>query len=250
VSVGRGFLVAGSVAGIPATGQARADGVCEPLDLDVRDRARISMDAPSCGDVVPDNTFDSRCDPDLPGQCNPATSQGPAQKMANDLQSIQRTPNVPNPCLYIGGPYEADPFVPDLQHHVRALFRNREVQFIVANLERPPSGVFQMHFDVHGGFQPQIVAIPGTVEVAMPARLILGPFDSAVQTGTPGTATSEVPYLFVVDQRRLGRSQGGGPTRGQLLRINPRGLVIATPVAGAQPWFEDLAHSGNLFPMQ
>ena len=118
----------------------------------------------------------------------------------------------------------------------------------MTNLERPPTGTFQIRFDVHGGFQAQTVAIPSTVEVTMPARLVLGPFDSSPQTGA-GT-TSEVPYLFVVDQRRLGRSQGGGPTRGQLLRIHPRGFAISSPVPGAQPWFEDLSHSANLFPIQ
>ena len=121
---------------------------------------------------------------------------------------------------------------------------------MVTNLERPPSGTFQLRFDAHGGFQAQTVAIPSTVEVTMPARLVLGPFDANPQTAATGTPTSEVPYLFVVDQRRLGRSQGGGPTRGQLLRIQPRGFVISSPAAGAQPWYEDLSHSANLFPIQ
>jgi len=70
------------------------------------------------------------------------------------------------------------------------------------------------------------------------------------QLGPFTAVTSGVPYLFVVDQRRLGRTQGGGPTRGQLLRIHPRGELITPPVPGAEPWYEDLSHSANLFPMQ
>ena len=34
-----------------------------------------------------------------------------------------------------------------------------------------------------------------------------------------GGTTRPAPFFFVVDQRRLGRGQGGGPTRGQLLRV-------------------------------
>ena len=48
---------------------------------------------------------------------------------------------------------------------------------------------------------------------------------------TPGPA----PYFFVVDQRRLGRGQGGGPTRGQIVRVNPFGLAAN----GYLPIYED-----------
>ena len=87
----------------------------------------------------------------------------------------------------------------------------------------------------------------------MPARIIIGPVDSLAQvtTGTPAPTAYEAPYLFVVDQRRLGREQGGGPTRGQLLRINPFGYTstVGTPT-GYQPIFEDYNTSGGLFPIQ
>jgi hypothetical protein len=69
-------------------------------------------------------------------------------------------------------------------------------------------------------------------------------------TGT-SAPSYEAPYLFVVDQRRLGRAQGGGPARGQLLRINPFGYqstLAATP--GYQPIFEDYNATGGLFPIQ
>jgi hypothetical protein len=252
VSMGRGFLVAGGLSGTPVTGQARTDGTCGPLDRDIRDQNRLSMDAPLCD---PDNVshldevLDSRCDPDLTNLCAPGTLLDPKTTAAH-LSDIQSSKNDPNPCLFGGGPNETDPVAQDPQLHVRGLFRNREVEFMVTNLERPPSGAFQLRFDVHGGFQPQTVLIPGTVEVTAPARIILGPFDSNAQTATPTMQVSEAPYLFVVDQRRLGRSQGGGPTRGQLLRISPRGFQVASPVIGYQPLYEDLSHSGNLFPIQ
>jgi hypothetical protein len=256
VGVGRGFLVSGSQTSLPATGTADATGSCVPLTgLDPRVAIRIPMNAPRCGDDIlglNDNTRDSRCDPDVSSVfCADQPDMATPQTIANDLYNFATAPGDQNPCLFFGGPNETDSA--DLQpppEHVHARFRNREVQIMMTNLERPPSGIFQIHFDVHGGFQPQVVAIPNTVEVTMPARLVLGPFDSnPVQTGTT-PSTGEIPYLFVVDQRRLGRSQGGGPTRGQLLRIHPLGYAIASPVVGYQPWFEDLAHSANLFPIQ
>jgi hypothetical protein len=246
VSVGRGFLVSGSQSAIPVTMMADPKGLCVPLpDPDQRDAIRIPMNAIECTNPVVDlrdNALDSRCDPnDLNSHC------ALPKVTANQLRTNATTTGQPNPCLFAGGPNETDPSnqQPD---HVHALFRNREVQFMMTNLERPPSGAYQIRFDVHGGFQPQSVAIPSTVEVTMPARIVLGPFDSNPQTDT--SSTGEVPYLFVVDQRRLGRSQGGGPTRGQLLRIHPRGFPVSSPVAGAQPWYEDLSHSANLFPIQ
>jgi hypothetical protein len=95
------------------------------------------------------------------------------------------------------------------------------------------------------------VIYPATVEVSEAARIVLGPIDSLPQTTDP-PPSYEAPYLFVVDQRRLGRSQGGGPTRGQLVRINPVGfsVTIGSAPTGLQPVYEDYTRSGNLFPIQ
>jgi hypothetical protein len=252
VGVGRGFAVTGSQTGLPATGAVGPNGRCERMPgLDPRVNNRVSLDAPVCVDVAPNN-FDSRCNPDVnPTGCpmidNASTDETvrrtTAKMRSTDLLNILKTQNDPNPCLFIGGPNETD--LPNtVPEHVHALFRNRELSFMMTNLERGPSGVLQIRFDVHGGFQSQQVTIPPTVEVTMPARIVLGPFDAANQPMT------EVPYLFVVDQRRLGRTQGGGPTRGQLLRIHPRGFAVSVPTTGNQPWFEDLSHSQNQFPIQ
>jgi hypothetical protein len=123
---------------------------------------------------------------------------------------------------------------------------------VLANLDRAPTTQFVTTFDVHGGFAPQAVQDPTTLEVSMPARIVLGPVDSIAQLTTGAmTPGFEAPYLFVVDQRRLGREQGGGPTHGQLLRINPFGYASTVgTVVGYQPIFEDYNASGGLFPIQ
>jgi hypothetical protein len=88
-----------------------------------------------------------------------------------------------------------------------------------------------------------VVILP-TTEISAPARLVLSPIDSnQVTTVTMGPA----PFFFVVDQRRLGRGQGGGPTRGQIVRVNPFGFATAV---GYLPAYEDYSHSGGLFPIQ
>ena len=263
VGVGRGFLVVGSQTGVQATGVSVPDpnditqSICAPdPNLDPRTVMRISMDAPTCTNLGVDPTMlDSRCDPDLTTTVCPDNAESAAE--AQQLVELAKTPAASNPCLFVGGPNDGDPSggvssdggpSDVLTKHIHALFRNDEVQFMMTNLEQSPSGAYQIRFDVHGGFKAQTVTIPADVQLTMPARLVLGPVDSIVPQS--GLYDSEVPYLFVVDQRRLGTGQGGGPTRGQLLRINPRGELITTPVAGAQPWFEDLTNSGNLFPIQ
>ncbi len=141
----------------------------------------------------------------------------------------------------------------DTRVHVRALFQNSQLSFVLANIDRSPSSQFVTSFDVHGGFGAQVVQDPITLEVSMPARIVVGPVDSLAQvTSGTGAPAFEAPYLFVVDQHRLGREQGGGPTRGQLLRINPLGYPVTVGAAptGYQPIFEDYNASGGLFPIQ
>jgi len=80
--------------------------------------------------------------------------------------------------------------------------------------------------------------------VSAPARIVLGPIDSNRIDSITGKAA---PFFFVVDQRRLGRGQGGGPTRGQIVRVNPFGLSSAN---GYLPVYEDFHASNGLFPIQ
>ena len=130
--------------------------------------------------------------------------------------------------------------------HVRARFRNTQIAFVLANIDRAPPASSTIHFDVHGGFRPQSVLVLPTVEISAPARLVLSPIDSnQVSTIT----MKPVPFFFVVDQRRLGTGQGGGATRGQILRVNPFGQPSS--IMGAYlPAYEDYQRSGGLFPIQ
>ena len=68
-------------------------------------------------------------------------------------------------------------------------------------------------------------------------------FLPAAPANVPMKAT---PFFFVVDQRRLGTGQGGGPTRGQIVRVKPFGLAAN----GYLPVYEDYTASGGLFPIQ
>jgi hypothetical protein len=156
-----------------------------------------------------------------------------------------------NACLYLGGPVIGDPpsspdptTRPERLQHVRARFRNTQIAFILANIDRGPPAGNTIHFDVHGGFRPESVLVLPTVEISAPARLVLSPIDSnQVSTVT----MKPVPFFFVVDQRRLGTGQGGGPTRGQILRVNPFGQPTTV---GYLPAYEDYQRSGGLFPIQ
>jgi len=156
----------------------------------------------------------------------------------------------PNACLYVGGPIASDPGSvadpttrPGRLQHVRARFRNTQVAFVLADVDRGPPGATTLHFDVHGGFRQEAVVNLTTVQVSAPARLVLGPIDS---TRLDNLTTKAAPYFFVVDQRRLGTGQGGGPTRGQIVRVNPFGLAAN----GYLPVYEDYHASNGLFPIQ
>ena len=160
--------------------------------------------------------------------------------------------SAPNACIYLGGPINSDPphnadptTRPSRPQHVRARFRNTQIAFVLANIDRAPPTNSTIHFDVHGGFRQQAVNSLTTVEVSAPARLILGPIDSNPDATT---VTAAAPYFFVVDQRRLGRGQGGGATRGQIVRVNPFGQP--TSIGGFLPTYEDYMRTGGLFPIQ
>jgi hypothetical protein len=270
VRVGRGFLVSGSNAGIPGSGTkipevGGPNGATEcasaprtdPSLSDYRQVSRIAIDGPGVNLCAPElNNFnDSRPRPDfdLIDPNNVASAIKDDSDTAEMLARVKSNPT-PNPCLFMGGPVETDPpFDPNVlanqrPQHVRALFQNTEISFILANLDRAPPAGLEIRFDVRGGFRPQTVIQQSTIEISMPTRIVLGPIDSQPQDGT---VTNEVPYLFVVDQRRLGLGLGGGPTRGQLLRIHPLGYTSSlTTAGGLQPIYDDYTRSNGLFPVQ
>jgi hypothetical protein len=269
VNVGNGYLVSGSSTGIlpqvvnrqPTSVDPNQQSTCQ-IDTDPKRNPRQVSRIPVGTSSIPGgpDPTQMRCKSLLGGFVTDATdpSSDPTKAFTtlatadtnpdndlNRLQVLQTTPAPTDPCFFIGGPSSDNP----TGNHVRAIFQNTQLRFVMGDLERAPSTPVPIRFDVHGGFSPQAVIEPSTVQISMPARIVLTPVDSQPQgtpNGTPGSSV-EAPYLMVVDQRRLGTGQGGGPTRGQLLRINPFGYAATY---GYQPWFEDYQHSNSLFPIQ
>ena len=272
VNAGGGFVVSGTATGILASNDyngnicvafstqpipATATTPAMPAPRDWRLVARIPLAKmlDTKGNMVPvtacsvlgnddDNTVAPTSASMMPNQDSEARLK-PLRALATNLPG--------NPCLFKGGPIPSEspvPFGQPIPHHTRAFFENTDVSFVLANVDRAPVSELTIPFDVNGGVSTQFVLYPSTVEVSEAARIVLGPIDSLTQTPT-SPPLFEAPYLFVVDQRRLGRAQGGGPTRGQLVRINPVGYAATIGSAtGVQPTYEDYTRSGNLFPIQ
>jgi hypothetical protein len=132
---------------------------------------------------------------------------------------------------------------------LRVLFQNREIRFMLTNFEQFPGNFDTITFDVHGGFLPDQVIIPTTIDINTPNRIVVGPVDSQGQAADLG-ATHEFPFMFVIDQRRLGSiSAGVGATRGQVLRINPR-RATTTDTNSLVPIYDDPVSTNNLWPIQ
>jgi hypothetical protein len=256
VNAGASFVVTGAATGSLSSGREEG-GMCVPDNRDARLIARIPVRPAYGPDGLPvlevrkcpfmDNTFDNRSPADVQAACLPGDGGAVAPNCWQErfpLDKIALPTLQNNPCVYIGGPAGAED-----KPHVRALFQNTQVSFAIANVDREPPVAIDMRFDVSGGFRAQSAAYPSTVEVSTPARIVVGPVDSQPQNAN---SAFEAPYLFVVDQRRIGRSaQAGGATRGQLVRIHPLagGFTVGT-AKGFQPTYEDYSRSGNLFPIQ
>jgi hypothetical protein len=262
VNAGASYLVTGTATGMLASNTTGPGDQCVPFPSRDRDwrliaRIPISKMAGTDGSLTDMTICDVlRNDDDNTSQ--PAVDPTNSNNMPNLVSESRLKPlralatKLPgNPCLFLGGPTPSDmALTAPSARHARAFFENTEISFVLANIDRAPVDQLAITFDVNGGARPQSVIYPATVEVSEAARIVLGPIDSLPQTTSP-PPTYEAPYLFVVDQRRLGRSQGGGPTRGQLVRINPVGYSVTIGTAvGLQPIYEDYTRSGNLFPIQ
>ena len=242
VGVGSGFLVQGTAPTPYVPPVVDAGGGCQvnPDRLNRISYVQTAADGtrtliPMCSDLPPIT---------LPtADAGAADSGAPESSVQDQLLAIAHTAPNPTPCLIgtltdgkLGPPY-------------RVLFQNREIRFILADAEEYFSDTVYIAFDVHGGFLADTVFIPGTIDVEMPTRIVTSPIDSQGQL-FDGSETTEIPYLYVVDQRRLGRASAGvGATRGQVLRIHPR-RSYTTDVNALLPIYEDYTLSGNLWPIQ
>jgi hypothetical protein len=157
------------------------------------------------------------------------------------LDQVHTTPS-PDPCLVQIQGSAAD-------SSLRVLFQNREIRFMLTGFEQFPGNFDTITFDVHGGFLPDQVIIPTTIDINTPNRIVVGPVDSQGQAADLG-ATHEFPFMFVIDQRRLGSiSAGVGATRGQVLRINPR-RATTSDTNSLVPIYDDPVSTNNLWPIQ
>jgi hypothetical protein len=203
--------------------------------------------------------------PDCPSAFGPIeTNQSPDQIGAALLRAIHLTPN-PNPCLIRSkttmpgdggmatdggdGGMQGNGEMVKIGPPFRVLFQNRELRFILGKFEDFAGNADLVTFDVHGGFLPDQVVLPTTIDINVPTRIVVGPIDSQTQVADLGP-TSELPYLFVIDQRRLGSAAAGvGATRGQVLRINPR-RATTTNTSSLVPIYDDPLSTANLWPIQ
>ena len=155
----------------------------------------------------------------------------------------------PNPCLieYGAGTARAGSVgMEDSAPTYSALFQNREIRFVLSNLEKTVGDTVRIQFGVNGGAVAQRVSAAVDSAVGLPARILLGPVPSTDQTlpfVAPPMGPSELPFMYVIDQRP--NSGGRSPSRGQILRITPR-VSDTTPLPG----YQSVTASSSYFPLQ
>lgn len=248
INAGNSFLVQGSASGLTETGVVvpAADGTAPgttpapaQCGLDTSNPlmvARIPIRPPACTSPTP-------FDPLVP----------PAEAAYNNIFADPVIRPMPNPCLLETG--DGTP-----TGTVSALFQNSEIRFVLTNMQTTVGDPVQISFTVDGGTGPQQVASSIDVSLGLPARIVVGPVSSAdpsIPLPIPPTSgdgfdgfnlnplVSNMPYLFVIDQRQLIGGRVG--VRGQLARIAPRIINTTTsPIAA----FDGFASSNQYFPIQ
>jgi hypothetical protein len=239
VQAGQSFLVVGGFAPRPATarlddasGKCVADTARNPLLVN-----RIPLDAPHCTNVL---------DYQVLGPDGKAIMTNPD----NSKNAIRATvPAGPpgtwgNPCLFwgINNDDHCSPLPPSATPpadcnceinpmtgrrpdtcHVKALFQNSELRFLMTNLEQFVGDANTSRFDVTGGFTPDNVRPRDDILVTMGVRVVTGPIFTPESSNKPKLL---VHYLYLLDQGRTGASATG---RGQVLRINPRYGTYGVP---------------------
>jgi hypothetical protein len=245
VGAGRSFLVHGTAPSVYIPGHGGTDGTCvaDPNRLDripvFETAGGVSTPLPRCSFAPDDVSLPS---PELFNAyflnlmgVSPTDSSGIGPQTLTSPCLVRSTTDATGAAITAPGYY--------------AIFQNRELRFVLANLEKYLGDFEQIVFDVHGGFQAETVLIPGLIAMDAPARLVLSPIDSQGQSSDLAT-TQELPFLFVVDQRRLARaSLGVSATRGQVLRVYSR-KPTTSDANSLLPVYDDPASSANLWPIQ
>jgi hypothetical protein len=219
VQVGQGYLVSSSA--LPFLGSQLQEpstdpwgGRCVPdPNRNPLFGQRIPLSAPRCQNVL-DGTAT-----DIAARTSPSAEGGWG-----------------NPCLFRGPSADAGGGA----EHVKALFENPHVRFVLTNLEQYVGDGTALRVTIEGGFSPLRVRPSGeSVRFGLGVRILTSPIDSAATLSDSTTATPP-PYLFVVDQGRTTTTL----SRGQILRINPR------PANLFPGGFIDGAGTNSLFPVQ
>lgn len=243
LSAGNAFLVQGSSSG-------RTEVIVEstepdsPYDLDanpdpvcVFDAARLAQ-TPQLVSRIPFNA------PMCPGEApDPATDMGaPLRAYLEDLFTQPFPPSAPapetrslNPCFVRTG---------SAVNGFSAVFQNTQLKFILSDLNRPLENTTEIRFEAHGGYGSQQVVPAVDAAISLPARLLVGPvpaLDVGATVDGGGTASLELPYLFIVDQRQI--SGARTTSRGQIMRVHPR-------ADGIEPRLEGISASNRYFPIQ
>jgi hypothetical protein len=142
-----------------------------------------------------------------------------------------------NACLFRGPNGDAA----GEQEHVKALFENPNVRFVLTNLEQYVGDAAAVFVTVEGGFSPlRVLPSRQSIDFRLGARIVTAPMDASDNLTLEFTPPSWPPYLFVVDQGRTNTSL----SRGQILRVNPR------PAQLFPGGFIDSPDSNSLFPIQ
>jgi hypothetical protein len=252
ISAGNAFVVAGGSTGRTERVRTRtgANGPeCVP-DFTTSPTliARVPINTPVCSpDSLPttdgrtvtwDSTFLSRPAGPSPNPCFVFTQK-------NAMSTVLSTPAE---CKSAGALCTAS-----------VVFQNNELRFVMTDLEKPFSETTQIRFDVHGGISPQLVVPAVDAAAGLPARLVLGPVPMPAQTAEglgatclsdptlcAGARGSDLPYMYIVDQRQVVNTRAGVGVRGQILRVTPRVSATTAPLPGV----ESFTAGGRYFPIQ
>ena len=205
----------------PASDAVGATCVSRP-DRDPRFINRIPLDAPQCLNPPP-------------------RPEGYSAEDVINISPLAQT-EVRNPCFLLGPNGGSLASRVDETQHLKVLFENPHLRFVLTNLESYAGDALDLTLLVRGGFAPLVVRPTQSQSIiGLGVRILTGPMDSPETRGTPNApGVPPANYVFVVDQGRTTSLL----SRGQLHRINPR------PTPNFSGGFIESPLYGSLFPIQ